>query len=197
MDTKIFKIDDNKIDEKSMEEMGEIIRKGGLVAFPTETVYGLGADALNEAAVKKIFEAKGRPGDNPLIVHFADIEDISEICFVTDEAKLLLEKFSPGPLTVILKKKDCVSDAVTAGLDTVAVRIPSNNTARKLIKASKRPIAAPSANISGKPSPTTFKDVNEDMQGRIDAIIDGDLDDIIDTLITTDQAEKLKNAADE
>jgi len=173
MDTKIFKIDDNKIDEKSMEEMGEIIRKGGLVAFPTETVYGLGADALNEAAVKKIFEAKGRPGDNPLIVHFADIEDISEICFVTDEAKLLLEKFSPGPLTVILKKKDCVSDAVTAGLDTVAVRIPSNNTARKLIKASKRPIAAPSANISGKPSPTTFKDVNEDMQGRIDAIIDG------------------------
>ena len=114
MNTKIFKIDDNKIDEKSMEEMGEIIRAGGLVAFPTETVYGLGADALNEDAVKKIFEAKGRPGDNPLIVHFADIEDISEICFVTDRARLLMEKFSPGPLTVILKKKDCIGDAVTA-----------------------------------------------------------------------------------
>lgn len=173
MNTKIFKIDDNKIDAKSMEEMGTIIRNGGLVAFPTETVYGLGADALNEDAVKKIFAAKGRPGDNPLIVHFADVEDISEVCFVTDAAKLLFENFSPGPLTVILKKKECVGNAVTAGLDTVAVRIPSNNTARAFIKAAKRPIAAPSANISGKPSPTTFKDVNEDMQGRIDAIIDG------------------------
>lgn len=173
MNTKVFKIDNENIDARSMEQMGELIRKGGLVAFPTETVYGLGADALNEDAVKKIFEAKGRPADNPLIVHFSDIDDIDEVCFVTEDAKKMLERFSPGPLTVILKKKDCVSRYVTAGLDTVAVRIPSNKTAAALIKAAKRPIAAPSANLSGKPSPTTFKDVNDDMSGRIDAIIDG------------------------
>lgn len=173
MNTEIFKIDDSKINAESMSKLGEIIRKGGLVAFPTETVYGLGADALNEEAVKKIFAAKGRPGDNPLIVHFAEVDDIDEVCYVTDGAKLLFKAFSPGPLTVILKRKECVSDVVTAGLDTVAVRIPSNNTARALIKSSQRPIAAPSANISGKPSPTTFGDVNEDMFGRIDAIIEG------------------------
>lgn len=173
MNTKIFKIDNDNIDKDSMEQLGKIIRNGGLVAFPTETVYGLGADALNEEAVKKIFRAKGRPADNPLIVHFANVDDIDEVCCVTENAKMLLKRFSPGPLTVILKKKECLSSFVTAGLDTVAVRIPSNETARELIKSAKRPIAAPSANISGKPSPTNFRDVNEDMFGRIDAIIDG------------------------
>lgn len=173
METKIFKIDNENIEKSCMEEMGKIIRDGGLVAFPTETVYGLGADATNEDAVKKIFEAKGRPADNPLIVHFAEVQAIDEICYVTESAKRVLEKFSPGPITVILKKKSEVSSFVTAGLDTVAVRIPSNETARALIKAAKRPIAAPSANLSGSPSPTIFRDVYDDMFGRIDAIIDG------------------------
>ncbi len=173
MHTEIVKIDNENIDTKKMEHLGKIIRDGGVVAFPTETVYGLGADALNSDAVKKIFIAKGRPADNPLIVHFARIEDISEVAHITDDAKKILEKFSPGPLTVILKKKECLGDTVTAGLDTVAVRIPENETARALILASKRPIAAPSANLSGKPSPTTAKDVMDDMTGRVDAIIDG------------------------
>ncbi len=178
MNTKIFKIDNDNIDQKKMTELGEIIRSGGLVAFPTETVYGLGADAFNETAVKNIFAAKGRPADNPLIVHFCDVDGVGEICHITPEAKMLFEKFSPGPLTVILKKKDCISTLVTAGLDTVAVRIPSNKTARALISASRRPIAAPSANISGKPSPTTAEDVIEDMLGRIDAVIDGCICDV-------------------
>lgn len=173
MNTKIFKIDDENIDKKSMEALGDIIAKGGLVAFPTETVYGLGADALNEEAVKKIFKAKKRPADNPLIVHFDKIEDIEKVAFLNDKSRLILEEFSPGPVTVILKKKEFLSDFVTAGLGTVAVRIPSNKTARALIASSGKPIAAPSANLSGKPSPTTAKDVIEDMSGRIDAIIDG------------------------
>lgn len=173
MKTKIVKIDDKNIDFQSLESLGEIIREGGLVAFPTETVYGLGADALNEDAVKKIFLAKNRPADNPLIVHFSEIEDISEVAYITADAIKILERFSPGPITVILKKKASVSKFVTAELDSVAVRIPSSDTAREFITASGRPIAAPSANLSGKPSPTTFKDVFEDMAGRIDAIIDG------------------------
>ena len=173
MNTKIFKIDDDNIDKKSMEELGAIIAGGGLVAFPTETVYGLGADALNEEAVKNIFKAKNRPADNPLIVHFDKIEDIEKVAFLTERARLVLEEFSPGPITVILKKKESLSDFVTAGLGTVAVRIPSNKTARALIASSGKPIAAPSANLSGKPSPTTARDVIEDMSGRIDAIIDG------------------------
>ncbi len=173
METKIIKIDDENIDYKGLEVLGEIIRDGGLVAFPTETVYGLGADALNEDAVKKIFKAKNRPADNPLIVHFCEISEISEVAHLTDEAKKVLEKFSPGPLTIILKKKQTVGQNVTAGLDTVAVRMPESKTARAFIKAAGRPIAAPSANLSGKPSPTRFKDVFEDMSGRIDAIIDG------------------------
>ena len=173
METKIVKIDDKNIDIRALECLGKIIRSGGLVAFPTETVYGLGADALNEDAVKKIFEAKNRPADNPLIVHFCEISDISEVAHLTDAATKVLEKFSPGPLTVILKKKPTVGQNVTAGLDTVAVRIPESKTARAFIKAAGRPIAAPSANLSGKPSPTRFVDVFEDMSGRVDAIIDG------------------------
>ena len=173
MNTKILKIDNDNIDEEKIEEAGKIIAAGGLVAFPTETVYGLGADALNEEAVKKIFKAKMRPADNPLIVHFEKPEDIEKVCVVTKQAEKLLKEFSPGPFTVILKKRDCLGRFVTAGLDTVAVRIPSNKTARALIRAAKTPIAAPSANLSGKPSPTTAADVIEDMQGRIDAVICG------------------------
>lgn len=173
MQTQIVKIDNENVDEQKIKELGMILRRGGLVAFPTETVYGLGANALNETAVRKIFEAKGRPGDNPLIVHFANADDVGMVCHVTDNARKLFSAFSPGPLTVILKKKDCLGSAVTAGLDTVAVRIPVNKTARALIEAAKCPIAAPSANLSGKPSPTTAKDVIDDMMGRIDAVIDG------------------------
>ena len=175
MDTRIYKIDKTDIDKDSMKELGAIIASGGLVAFPTETVYGLGADAYNDDAVKKIYEAKGRPSDNPLIVHFADVDSIKDaVVELSEDAKILFSHFSPGPLTVILKKSDKLSKTVTAGLDTVAVRIPSNEIARELIRYAGVPIAAPSANLSGKPSPTTPKHVIEDMTGRIDAIICGD-----------------------
>ncbi len=174
MDTKIFKIDRENIDKSAMEQLGGIISSGGLVAFPTETVYGLGANAFDDEAVKSIYKAKGRPSDNPLIVHFAEVRDIEEaVLELTDKAHLLLNTFSPGPLTVILKKSNKISDTVSAGLDTVAVRIPSDEIARELIKSAKVPIAAPSANLSGKPSPTTSKHVVEDMNTRIPAIIDG------------------------
>jgi len=175
LETRIVNIDKNNIDEAQMKQLGGIIASGGLVAFPTETVYGLGADAFNDEAVKSIYTAKGRPSDNPLIVHFARVEDIYRaVREVPKKAKELFEKFTPGPLTVILKKSDNVSKTVTAGLDTVAVRIPSDNIARALISAAGVPIAAPSANLSGKPSPTTPRHVIEDMSGRIDAIIEGD-----------------------
>lgn len=174
MDTKIFKIDRKNINKAEMDELGSIISSGGLVAFPTETVYGLGANAFDDEAVKSIYKAKGRPSDNPLIVHFAQVCDIEEaVLELTDKARLLLNTFSPGPLTVILKKSNKISDTVSAGLDTVAVRIPSDEIARELIKSAKVPIAAPSANLSGKPSPTTLKHVAEDMNTRIPAIIDG------------------------
>ena len=174
MNTKIVKIDKDNINKREIEELGKIIASGGLVAFPTETVYGLGANAYDSEAVKKIYKAKGRPSDNPLIVHFADIESIKEAVFeITTDAELLLSHFSPGPLTVILKKSDKIPASITAGLDTVAVRIPSDKIARELIKAAKVPIAAPSANLSGKPSPTTPHHVIDDLMGRVDAIIDG------------------------
>lgn len=174
MKTQIIKIDKNNIDKTSMKHLGEIIASGGLVAFPTETVYGLGANAFDDEAVKSIYVAKGRPSDNPLIVHFADISSIEDaVEELTEDAKLLFSAFSPGPLTVILKKSDRISKTVTAGLDTVAVRIPSDEIARELIKNAGVPIAAPSANLSGKPSPTTAKHVIDDMNGRVDAIIEG------------------------
>lgn len=174
METQIVKIDENNISEQDIERLGKIVADGGLVAFPTETVYGLGANAFDDKAVKSIYTAKGRPSDNPLIVHFADPEDIGmAVREVPESAKLLLSHFSPGPLTVILKKNNDISETVTAGLDTVAVRIPSGKTARALIRAAGVPIAAPSANLSGKPSPTTARHVIDDMNGRIDAIIDG------------------------
>lgn len=175
METQIVKIDKNNIDKSKMQMLGKIIISGGLVAFPTETVYGLGANAFDDEAVKSIYKAKGRPSDNPLIVHFSEISEIEEaIGEISDDAKCLLSAFSPGPLTVILNKSDKISNTVTAGLDTVAVRIPSDAIARELIKSAGVPIAAPSANLSGKPSPTTAKYVIEDMNGRIDAIIEGD-----------------------
>ena len=169
METKLLTVSDDDI-----AIAGEIIKNGGLVAFPTETVYGLGASAFNPDAARKIYTAKGRPSDNPLIVHICDKAQLSEIAEdITPEAKRVIDAFMPGPITIILKKNPIVPDAVTAGLRTVAVRYPSNETACRLIRAAGVPIAAPSANLSGKPSPTDVSHVIEDMTGRIDAIIDG------------------------
>ncbi len=174
MDTKIVKINPDNIDEKIMQDMGKIISDGGLVAFPTETVYGLGANAFSADSVVKIFNAKGRPSDNPLIVHVSSFDEVKEVAReIPDAARLVFDAFSPGPITLILKKAAFVPSAVTAGLDTVAVRIPSHKIARELIKKAGVPIAAPSANRSGKPSPTMAEHVIADMNGRIDAIIDG------------------------
>lgn len=155
------------------ERAGEILRSGGLVAFPTETVYGLGGNAFDPDAAEKIFKAKGRPGDNPLIVHVADPADAENIAYTSDVYYKLAEHFMPGPLTVILPKKDNIPPSVTGGLDTVAVRCPAHPVARKLIQAAGVPIAAPSANISGAPSPTAAEHVLCDMDGRIEMIIDG------------------------
>ncbi len=152
----------------------DILNRGGLVAIPTETVYGLGADAMNEVAVARIFEAKGRPADNPLIVHIADFDMLHNLVTeVPEKAKLLMDKFWPGPLTIIMNKKDTVPDIVSGGLKTVAVRMPQNKVAYDLIKLANIPIAAPSANTSGKPSPTKAQYVIDDMLGKIEAIIDG------------------------
>ncbi len=170
MITKIFNTDDN-----SIKEAVEILALGGLVAFPTETVYGLGANALISDSVRKIYEAKGRPSDNPLIVHISDIDDMKKlVTHINDNAKALICAFMPGPFTIILKKSELVPDAVTAGMDTVAIRFPENETAIRLINAAGVPIAAPSANISGKPSPTQAEHVIDDMNGRIDGIINGE-----------------------
>jgi len=170
MNTKIL-----STSEQDLNTAGEIIRNGGLVAFPTETVYGLGANALNEAAVKSIYKAKGRPSDNPLIVHIAEKEDILPLVkALTPQAKAVMDAFFPGPLTIILPKSEQVSRTVSGGLDTVAVRMPQNETAHRLIKAAGVPVAAPSANTSGLPSPTKAKYVMDDMLGKIDAVIDGE-----------------------
>ncbi len=174
MDTKIIKIDEENIDEALISQAGKIIKNGGLVAFPTETVYGLGGDALNRESSKKIYAAKGRPSDNPLIVHIADINDMDAIVLkVKENALKLAERFWPGPLTMILKKSDRVPLETTGGLDSVAIRMPVHKTAAAFIKAAGGYVAAPSANISGKPSPTSAKYVIQDMDGRIDMIIDG------------------------
>lgn len=162
--------------EKDIEAAGEILSRGGLVAIPTETVYGLAADALNGKAVESIFKAKGRPADNPLIVHIADLADIERFSLVSEfpeKARLLAERFWSGPLTIILPKGKSIPDEVSAGLDTVAVRFPSHPTAQKIIRAAGVPLAAPSANISGSPSPTTAAHVMNDMNGKIDAVVDG------------------------
>lgn len=159
--------------EEGLKIGARLIREGELVAFPTETVYGLGADAFNEQAVKNIFTAKGRPQDNPLIVHIDSVDKLDDVAYATPLAVRLFDKFSPGPLTLVLNKKPCVPDVVSAGLSTVAVRIPKHAMARELIRLSGTPIAAPSANVSGRPSPTCASDVYADMHGKIPLILDG------------------------
>ncbi len=174
METKEIFINPDNIDASLANEAGSILKNGGLVAFPTETVYGLGANAFDDVAVGSIFTAKGRPNDNPLIVHVASKEDVEELVeSVSEKAKLVMDKFWPGPISIIMKKSDKIGDAVSAGLDTVAVRMPSHPVALALIKAAGVPVAAPSANTSGKPSPTSAKHVREDMYGKIDMIVDG------------------------
>lgn len=178
METRVIQIEQRNIEElynnKDIALAAEIIKEGGLVAFPTETVYGLGANALNVEASKKIYSAKGRPSDNPLILHIGEIADVEK--FAKDIPQIffvLADKFWPGPMTVILKKKDIIPKATSGGLDTVAIRMPSNTVAKALIKRAGVPIAAPSANVSGRPSPTKAVHVLEDMKGKIDMIIDG------------------------
>jgi len=157
-----------------LKKAADILNSGGLVAFPTETVYGLGADGLNEEAVKKIYIAKGRPSDNPLILHISDVLQLNELVLeITPVAKILMDSFWPGPMTLVMKKKPIVSNTVSGGLDTVAVRLPESEIARKLISLAKTPVAAPSANSSGRPSPTKAKHVLDDLDGKIDMIIDG------------------------
>ncbi|MCM1105320.1 MAG: L-threonylcarbamoyladenylate synthase [Blautia sp.] len=173
METKIKKIDLQQIDENAVGEAGRLIAEGELVAFPTETVYGLGADALRAEAAAKLYAVKGRPSDNPLIVHIAELGDLERIAFVPPEAKKLADAFWPGPLTLILKKKGAVPYTTTGGLDTVAVRMPNHPVALELIRRSGCLIAAPSANTSGRPSPTEATHVKEDLSGRIPMILDG------------------------
>ena len=162
------------IDRKAIARGGEILKNGGLVAFPTETVYGLGGNALDPKASMKIYAAKGRPSDNPLIVHIADIRDLDKIVTeIPEKARILAEKYWPGPLTMILPKADIVPKETTGGLDSVAVRFPSDPIAQELILAAGGYVAAPSANTSGRPSPTTAGHVAEDLGEAIDMIIDG------------------------
>lgn len=162
------------MDAGCMREASDIIRRGGLVAFPTETVYGLGADAANPAAANNIYQAKGRPSDNPLIVHIGDISQLEQISEKLPKAAYrLAEAFWPGPLTVVVKKNGAIPRETTGGLDTVAVRFPSHPVALALIRESGCMIAAPSANLSGRPSPTSAAHVAEDLWGRVDMIIDG------------------------
>jgi L-threonylcarbamoyladenylate synthase len=174
METKILKINKHKPEKDKIKYAANVLRQGGTVAFPTETVYGLGADALNEKAVEKIFAAKGRPADNPLIVHISDVTEVDKLAkSISDTARILMKTFWPGPLTIIMEKAPCVPDIVTAGLNTVAIRLPSNKIALELIKESGVPVAAPSANTSGKPSPTKASHVIDDLKDRVDIIIDG------------------------
>lgn len=173
MNTKVVMVDENNLDKNIIEEAGTVIRQGGLVAFPTETVYGLGANALDEEAVKKIFVAKGRPQDNPLIVHVADFDLEPLVKNIPEVAVKLMESFWPGPLTIILEKSELIPDVTSAGLSSVGIRMPSNNISRELIRAAGVPIAAPSANISGRPSPTEASRCVEDLEGRVDFILGG------------------------
>lgn len=160
--------------KKAILEGANLIKRGEVVVFPTETVYGLGANAFDETAVKKIFLVKGRPQDNPLIVHVERKEQIYDLAKEVNEyAKIIMDKFMPGPITIILKKNPIISDVVTAGLDSVGIRMPKHTVARKFIKECALPIAAPSANISTHISPTTSKDVFEDLNGKVDLIIEG------------------------
>ena len=172
MNTEIIYINDEKFNDAELLNGARLLADGKTVVFPTETVYGLGANALDEQAVDKIYIAKGRPSDNPLIVHIGNIDKLDELINeIPDVAQLLIDRFWPGPLTMIFKKSDLVPLKVTGGLDTVAIRMPEHNMARRLIELSGVPVAAPSANISGKPSPTTKEHVVKDLEGRVDMII--------------------------
>ncbi len=174
MITRVEKIDPVHPEENIIEDAAAIIREGGVAAFPTETVYGLGADALLPEGAKRIYEAKGRPSDNPLIIHIADFESLGKIVSgIPAQARALADAFWPGPLTMILPKSDAVPRETTGGLDTVAVRMPSHPVAAALIRGSGGYIAAPSANASGRPSPTRAEHVLEDLDGRIPLILDG------------------------
>lgn len=174
METKVFVARDNYIKDEELKEASAVIRSGGLVAFPTETVYGLGGDATNPEASRKIYAAKGRPSDNPLIVHIADFSQLRNIVAeVPQEAEKLAEAFWPGPLTMILRKNEVIPYETTGGLDTVAIRMPSHPVARAFLQDSGCMIAAPSANTSGRPSPTTAQHVWEDLHGKIEILLDG------------------------
>lgn len=174
MKTKLYEIDINNIDSAKMQEAGDLIAAGELVAFPTETVYGLGGDGLHPDAAKKIYEAKGRPSDNPLIIHIAEVSDLDRVGKnVPEKAKKLADAFWPGPLTMIVWKKEEVPFATTGGLNTVAVRMPDHPVALELIRKSGKLIAAPSANTSGRPSPTEASHVMGDLEGRIAMVLDG------------------------
>lgn len=174
MKTEILRIDEGEKDLSSrLSSAAKIIREGGTVIFPTETVYGLGGDATNPSSAEKIYKAKGRPADNPLIIHVADPRDAEKYTVTSELYYKLAERFMPGPLTVILTSRDTIPERTRAGLSTVAVRCPKNKIARALIREAGVPIAAPSANLSGSPSPTTANHVIDDMYGRVDMIIDG------------------------
>ncbi|WP_462133252.1 L-threonylcarbamoyladenylate synthase [Peptostreptococcus stomatis] len=174
MKTLIKEIDVNKPDKDLIAVFASMLASGKTVIFPTETVYGLGANALDEEAVAKIYQAKGRPSDNPLLVHVADKEDVYDLVEnIDNRAKLLMDRFWPGPLTIVFKKKDIIPARTSGGLDTVAIRMPSDQVARNLIRQAGVPIAAPSANISGRPSPTKPEHIIRDMDGRVDGILVG------------------------
>lgn len=178
MKSKYINLKDNQNYEK-IKEPAQAIKQGNLVLFPTETVYGIGANALDEKAVKKIYEAKGRSSDNPLIAHISNLEMLKKLVTeIGEREKKLIEKFWPGPLTIIFNKSNIVPNIITAGLETVAIRMPSNEIAKRLIEYSGVPIAAPSANISGKPSGTVVEDILEELDGKVEYIIDGGMVDI-------------------
>ncbi|SCI37334.1 MULTISPECIES: L-threonylcarbamoyladenylate synthase [unclassified Romboutsia] len=174
MKTIISEIDENNIDINEIRKQAKFLKQGKTVIFPTETVYGLGANALDDSAVKKIYEAKGRPSDNPLIVHICDKKDVYDLADnVSEKAKIVMDAFWPGPITIVLNKKDIVPKTTSGGLETVAIRMPSHKIAQAIIKEAGVPIAAPSANISGRPSPTKGNHVKEEMYGRVSGIILG------------------------
>jgi len=192
MNTQLLQISNPALQREEVQQAAEILKQGGLVAIPTETVYGLGANALNPQAVKNIFITKGRPQDNPLIIHVEDATQAEK--YARDIPAVyyeLCERFSPGPLTIILKKKDCIPMETSGGLDTVAIRIPAHPVARAIIKAAGVPVAAPSANLSGKPSPTSAQHCVDDLWGKVDAIVDsGDCTVGVESTVITLAEEK-------
>lgn len=179
METKIKILDSNNLNDDVLKEVGNVIRNKGLVAFPTETVYGLGANALDPQGVKKIFLAKGRPQDNPLIIHISDLDQIRPLVkSIPEIAMKLMDKFWPGPMTIILEKTSIVPEVTSAGLSTIGIRMPKSIIARAIIKAAGVPIAAPSANISGRPSPTDMERCVEDLSGKVEYIVGGEVSEV-------------------